>query len=309
MSYRLAMNEHRNIVCEIARGEQEVAFVWLNGAIIVDTLPKRTFDQEYFLEPQAARYGAIEQTPRHFARHFLGLKHYEITEGAAAALCDIMALSVKEPRGNHTTLLVGDDGKLIGAYELPTDAQTVARHVGGMVIETAEQLATLTEVQITALAQMVAPKLKPNQKQFLKGVFEMATKSDKPAKPKVKAADKVKKQRAAKGDGPIAQIRKYIEDHATAFRNKTLTRVEAVDALKAKGINKGTIGVQLGKILKELKINAEKGSRAKAKGNGSAKAKAKGKKAAKKAAKKEKRASKKKAAAAAAEPSAPATTS
>jgi hypothetical protein len=175
-----------------------------------------------------------------------------------------MALSVDEPRGSHTPILVSETGGFIGAYDSIKDAQLVQRHVGGLVIASAESLSDLSEDAFKVLAQQMAPKLKArSRKQLLQGVFDMATKAAKPAAPEVKAAaDKSKKQRAPKGDGPVAMVRKYIESNAGAFRNKSLTRAQAVDALKAQGINKGTIGVQLGKILKELKIDAEKGSRA-----------------------------------------------
>lgn len=261
---RVMCSEHRHLALEVARGHQQVATVRIyNGEIALSRVDAREFDEEYFLEPPAP----IPVTARRFARHLLHLKQFPIQEGAARTLVDIMALGTEEPRSKeNTAILVSSEGQFVGSYETVEDAELVRKFVPGFIARHRGQLEQWPTKVFETLKQEVAPRFKAKgRNQLMEGVLKMAKNAAKKDAPAVSAVEKVTKQRVPKTDGPVAKVKAYVEANAAALRGGGLTRVQAVDALKALGVNKGTIGVQLGKQLKAMGIEAAKGSRAKPK--------------------------------------------
>lgn len=263
---RVLCNVHRNIALEYVRGEQHVGYIWLDGAsVTIGKMAKREFDTEFYIP---AKTREREHTPRDLCRHYLNLSHYPIDEGAAAIMVDIMALDDTEPRPTRTVLLCdAASGRFVGAYESARDAMLVQRHISGaQVIARPGDLAGWKEAQLNALRAQVAPDLKTRSKtKLIEGIFEMATKAKKPAAPAVKKVEKIAKERKARADGPVAIIRNYVQDNAANFNSGKLTRADARAYLLSKGLEKGTIGVQLPKWITAFKIKAEKGSPLRAK--------------------------------------------
>lgn len=260
---------HGNLVLEVMRGEKTVAYVWHDGtAVSISRKDKREFDSEYYRDAPLSATGK-EPTARGWARHYLTIgDRLPIADGAAELLVDLMTLTKDEPRSNKTAILTAPDGQLIGAYETRHDANLVGRFVNGVVISAAVELGDWGQANLAVLQQQVAPKLKAlkTKSKLLEGIFEMAKKADKPAAPAVsKKVEAVKKERPPKTDGPVAKVAAYIQANMAKFKDGSLTRTEATDALKAMGIVKGTVGVQLPKQLKALGIDAVKGTRAKPK--------------------------------------------
>lgn len=288
---------HRHIALEVTRGEQNVAFVSLNGAgIELRRAAKRDFDDEFYLEPPIGTNG-IAPTPRHYARIMLktGGTNWPITADAARALLQELSLAVDDPRSDKVVLLATRSGNLIGSFESREDAETAARYYESpLLVDSPLALTEWPASQIETLRKQVAPSLKAKDpKKLRQGVFAMAIAAPKVDAPAPKKIEKTTKERPARADGPVAKVKAYVVANADKFKSGTLTKKDAVAALIAAGVVKGTIGVQLPKQLKALGITAQKGTAPKkekaAKANGAAGApavkKAGGKPAAKKSGK------------------------
>lgn len=262
---RVMRNASRNLALEIARGNRHVVYTGFvgasnDGSIGLQSAELREFDHEYKEEAPPDSHG--ELSPRRFARCLLRNNNYRLTGDCVSALIDVMCLSSDEPRSDRVAILVQPNGAFAGGFESSEDAEIVRKFVSGIVISSTAQMRELPEGVLQALKTQVAPALKAKGRKLIEGVFAMAKAADKPAAPAATKVEKVKKERVVKTDGPVAKVAQYVKDNLAAFKNGTLTKVAAVDALVKMGIVKGTIGVQLPRRLKEAGIDAAKGSRA-----------------------------------------------
>lgn len=264
---RLATGIGAGIAMEIERGERSVAYVSVEGATLtVRKMDKREFDSMYYRDvPDGTQE---RSTPRHFARVYLGDRDWQRTEEAVHAMLRELALSDSDVRSHSCTLVCDISGMLVAAFERRQDALLAATYYENVnVIADAGDIAEWPASKIKTLQTQVAPKLKLKGKlgrKQLEGILNMAknaavavTTAAKAA-PVVKAA-KVKAERVARTDGPVAKVHQYVEKNAAALRGGGLTKAQAKLALLATGLNVSTIGVQLPKALAKLGIEAVKG--------------------------------------------------
>jgi hypothetical protein len=255
-------DQHRHLALEIARGERSVAFVAIEGeSLTLCSGERSSFDRTFCFEVPMGTSG-IEPTPRHYARVHLKSQHRPISVDAARALLAELSLAADEQRLSGSVILTSAAGALIGSYETQQDGEIAARYYTEAVIVTAAtDLAQWPAAKLETLKSQVAPTLKAKGSKLTKELFTMALAAPKVDAPAPKRVQKVATERPAKEDGPVAKIRAFIDANKASLKGGGMTRVQLVDALKAEGINKGTIGVQVPKYLKALGIETVKGSR------------------------------------------------
>lgn len=267
---RVLRNASRNLALEVMRGNQHVVYTGfplatMEGTIGLARAPIREFDREFKEDAPDDAHGPV--SARRMARCLLRNQTYHLTGDCASALIAVMCLDTDEPRGNRTALLVSNEGRFCGAFDTPEDAGIARKYLPSCtVVSSPADMSNFTEGVLSALKNDVAPTLKARSRaKLLEGVFTMAKAASKPEAPAPAAVEKTKKERVPKTDGPVAKVAAYVKENAAALKAGTLTKVQAVDALKLLGVVPGTIGVQLPRRLKELGIVAAKGSRAKPK--------------------------------------------
>lgn len=253
---RLVADINRHLALEVARGRTNVAFVSIDGpALTLRRMNARDFDVAYPIEDIPVGHNGVTPCPRHYARTMLR-STWEIAPDALHALLSEMPLTKDEPRANTTTVLAAPDGAFLGAYTDIIDAALVAKfYPGSITVPRAAALSQWPAGQFAVLRQQVAPALKGRDSPKLReGVFTMATTAEKPAQPAPKKIESTKKERAPKGDGPIAKVAAYIKSNLADLKSGKLSRADAAAALRAAGLNKSTVGVQLPKQLAALGV-------------------------------------------------------
>jgi len=264
---RVVSDINRHLALEVARGQATVAFVSIDGAALsLRRMPAKEFDQAYPVDEVPMGTAGVSPTPRHYARVMLR-STWEVNADAAHAMLAELPLSATEPRPEGVVVLAAGDGSFLGAYSNLEDAMLARKYYhGAQVVPRASVLFQWPAEQFTVLRQQVAPTLKGRDSRKLReGVFHMATVADKPTAPAPAKIESTKKERAPKGDGPVALVAAYIKSNEGALRAGKLTRADAASALRSSGLNKSTVGVQLVRQLTALGIKTERGTRAKVK--------------------------------------------
>jgi hypothetical protein len=149
-------------------------------------------------------------------------------------------------------VLAEGNGELIATFVDVLDAGLAAKfYRGSLIVKDHTSFARWPAGQKAVLTKQVCPG---RDDPIDEELFIMAKAAKRPAAEAPKKVEKVTKERAPKGDGPIAQVAKYIKSNLAALKSGKLTRKAAAAALRDAGINKGTVGVQLAKQLAALGV-------------------------------------------------------
>lgn len=258
-------------VLELVRTEGTVTYMVLttSGLVIAhDGTPQ--FDRKYDRLPKVH---TVEATPRDYARVYLNDigQFYIMDPMAWVYLCYIMQLDENEREVYKDMAILVHSGDLcvVGHFENDFDANLVARSFPFkcITVKGPEDLALWQQESVMRFRNNIDPdapvptkaQLKDYNK-FLKEVYIMAKAAPKKAPaPKAAApaagataavkgekAAKVVKEKVVKTDGPVFKVKAYLEKNKDKIVAGKLTRNEVAEAIIALGVNKSTMGVQVG---------------------------------------------------------------
>lgn len=266
----LYQNFNRNIAVLVAEAPTEVAIVWreTGTTLSLQTLTRNDFERDWHPYPS----DPLTPVETLLRRIMKGQLNIPVQYGPGA----LLALAVKFPEGPVHLFSITDG--FVHRFQFTEDAAAVAANLPGEVaiFDSPKELAKLPHHQLVAVAEACeckTPTAKPTS-QYLKGLFEMATKATKKQSKKVAKVQ----AKAKRADGPVARVHAICEKAGSTIQTNTPALIEKCTAA---GINEATARTQIAAWRQQSGIAAVRQPRAE--GTSKPRAKASPKKKAKKA--------------------------